>query len=474
MTALNEHNFLERLMPHLQQRNGPKRQACPDSTALSAFTENRLGGSERDAVATHLTQCSSCAELHDRLVGFSKATTAAQDPEWENTEKRLAIWMGGFLDAHASARESADRTRAASSAKEWGWWPSWKFQWALSGIAALALIAGATFLLKSKLPWRAEEQQAAAQKSRPGETPTTQPAAETKVVASAEKAVTGDQAGPGGQPAAVASKTSDGTAGARRNILDSGERKIPLEVGEQKSELAGTPPASPQAEPQPHSEPSQVAHADIPADRPATQAAPPASHGPTSGPATRATGATASGKPSVELATQPVAGTQSASGIQQGQTTAASSAPAKGGAHSAANAMARPAMVHPSIYRFAADTRLWIKLDAVNRQSDGSFTFQGSLLEPVTEAGGALLRRGTQVVGSGTLNQGKTSLVVGQIVIGADRYNLKGASGGTNAPGPGAGPAVEFEAGKVLEMFLDSTSVYEKTPQAKEQLQAPN
>jgi len=122
---------------------------------------------------------------------------------------------------------------------------------------------------------------------------------------------------------------------------------------------------------------------------------------------------------------------------------------------------AMPAMVHPAIYRIAADTRLWIKLNTINRQPDGNFTFQGSLLEPVTETGGALLGRGAEIIGSGIVSQGKTSLVVAQIVVGGDRYSLKGASGVANAQGPGAGPAVEFEAGKILEMFVASPSIYE-------------
>ncbi|MFZ0794849.1 MAG: hypothetical protein WAM65_13835, partial [Candidatus Korobacteraceae bacterium] len=217
MTTLNEHNFLERLMPHLQQRNGLERQTCPDSMTLAAFMENQLGASDRDAIAMHLTQCSACAELHDRLVGFSKATAAAQDPEWENTEKRLAIWMSGFLDAHASARRSADRAPAGNSAKERNWWRSVKFQWALSGVAVLALIAGAAFLLKPALSWHKEQPQIATQKNRAVETPTTPTATETSTEATAEKPATTEQVRPNA-PAAGASKTPEVTAEARRNI----------------------------------------------------------------------------------------------------------------------------------------------------------------------------------------------------------------------------------------------------------------
>lgn len=459
-------------MPHLQRDNGPKRQPCPDSTTLSAFMENQLGGSDRDAIAAHMARCSECAELHDRLVRFSKASAAMQDPEWENTEKRLAIWMTGFLDAHAGARQLADRTPTGNSAKRWNGWHSGKLQLAMSGVAALALLVGAAILFKPAL--HKEEAQVAAHRNLPVENPTTPPAVETKPETAAEKPATTQQAVPS---APGASKQPDVTVEARPNIHDSATQGISQQAAHQQPEHAVNSSATPPAEPPPQREQSEIAHADISAPGPEVHgmlpmpSRVPASHGSTSRPANRATGVhAASGNPSVELATQPVAGTTPASGIQ-GQTTAASSPPVKLRAPSG-TAMATPAMVYPSIYRIAADTRFWIKLNAVNHQPDGSFTFQGSLLEPVTETGGALLRRGTQVVGSGVVSQGKTSLLVTQIVVGAHRYSLKGASG-ANARGPGAGPAVEFEAGKVLEMFLDSASVYEKAADGSES-QAPN
>ncbi len=279
-------------MPHLQQRNGLERQTCPDSMTLAAFMENQLGASDRDAIAMHLTQCSACAELHDRLVGFSKATAAAQDPEWENTEKRLAIWMSGFLDAHASARRSADRAPAGNSAKERNWWRSVKFQWALSGVAVLALTAGAAFLLKPALSWHKEQPQIATQKNRAVETPTTPTATETSTEATAEKPATTEQVRPNA-PAAGASKTPEVTAEARRNIRDSGYSGDFAASRPPATEQAVSASATPLAQLQPKH--SQVAQADIAADRPTTHAAhptissaTPAWHSSTSSPASRA------------------------------------------------------------------------------------------------------------------------------------------------------------------------------------------
>ena len=104
----------------------------------------------------------------------------------------------------------------------------------------------------------------------------------------------------------------------------------------------------------------------------------------------------------------------------------------------------------------------------VNHQPDGSFTFRGSLLQPVSEAGGVPLDRGAEVLGIGEVNQGKTSLLVQELIVRQNHYKLKGAAGPADGRGPGAGPTVQFEAGKVLEMFVTAASIYEKLPAADE------
>jgi hypothetical protein len=117
---------------------------------------------------------------------------------------------------------------------------------------------------------------------------------------------------------------------------------------------------------------------------------------------------------------------------------------------------------HPAHFRLEAGTRLWIRLNSVNRQPDGGFTFQGSLLLPVNRANEVLLDRGTEVNGSGSLSQGRTSLFITDLVVQGTRYVLSRTTGSTHAQPPGRGEAVQFDSGQILEMWLASASNYEK------------
>jgi hypothetical protein len=493
MTTWNEHNFLERLMPHLQHGDGSKRQTCPDSTTLSAFMENQLGGADRDAIAAHLAQCSECAELHDRLVSFAKATVVARDSEWENTEKRLAIWMSGFLDAHLTARQSADRTPAENSAKRWNWWHSWKFQWALSAVAALALVAGAALLLKPTLPWPTKEKQVAVQANLPAENPTTLPTGQTKTETAPEKAAATQQLGPiesstaGREPPAMTAEAQQA-----RSIHNLAGQGISNESSRRQPEQAMNSRATSSAGTVSQHEESAIARAETPPSAPPNVTAL-ATRGPAlaTAPPVSANSRTTSSQqtPSVQLATEPLAAPGSSTGplaSAQPRSLPAGTTPSGSAA------------VHPASYRIEANTRLWIKVNSVNRQPDGSYTFRGALLEPVKQAGVVLLDQGSEIIGSGTVSQGKTSLLIAELVVGGTHYKLKNASSSVNAPAASAGsvrkssgaaggfvsgsagkrssgarnalppgtsgPAVEFDAGRVLETFLASDSVYEKAP----------
>ena len=114
---------------------------------------------------------------------------------------------------------------------------------------------------------------------------------------------------------------------------------------------------------------------------------------------------------------------------------------------------------------FETGTRVWIRLNSVNRQPDGSFTFKGSLHLPVQEANGLLLDRGTEINGSGTVSGGETSVFITDFVLHGTRYTLKGASG-TGRAAPGVGKAIEFNGGQILEMWFSSDSIYEEAPGA--------
>jgi hypothetical protein len=119
----------------------------------------------------------------------------------------------------------------------------------------------------------------------------------------------------------------------------------------------------------------------------------------------------------------------------------------------------------PSQLQFEAGVRLVISLNSITRRPDGSFTFRGTLLLPVTLTGAVSLDPSTKLFGSGAAN-GRTASVTGFTVNG-ENYELLAANGSSKQPG--SGPAVQLDPGKVLEMWFTSASVYEKTTGARTQ-----
>jgi hypothetical protein len=109
---------------------------------------------------------------------------------------------------------------------------------------------------------------------------------------------------------------------------------------------------------------------------------------------------------------------------------------------------------------FEAGVRLWIRVTAISRKPDGSFTFQGSLLQAVTLAKTNQLDQGTELAGSGTVNNGHVTVLLAGFTVGGANYALDRASGSNRRPG--TGPAVELVPGKLFEVWLASSSVYRK------------
>ena len=447
-------------MPHLQNRNNSKGSTCPDSTALSAFMENQLSGSDRDAIAAHLAQCPKCAEVHDRLISFSKVTTAEPDPEWENAEKRLAIWMSGFLDAHSVARQAAraKQNDAWNATNTWNWIRLWKLQWALAAVAVVVLVGGAALLFRPALPWHGQVKEAATQMPTPPMS-TTGVTAQGTAPAPPEKPLLTPETIAEGTPPESKGPEKTGTHSGQ-HVAHNPANQGPLTEGDrQQAENSGKTPPS-------EGPKSFIARGEAPPPAPANSTAPK----PNSAAASKET------HPSMELAREPVEGPPSPSRKTAGTTATVAA------------------------YHIDADTRLWIKLSSVNRQPDGSFTFRGSLLEPVKQGGTVLLAQGSEVIGSGRVSEGKTSLLIAELVVGGTHYTLKSTGGASNAPAagggsaqmhpssaigfhaggtstvkapsgalstntPGSGPAVNFAGGTVLETWLASPSIYEKAPE---------
>ncbi len=119
---------------------------------------------------------------------------------------------------------------------------------------------------------------------------------------------------------------------------------------------------------------------------------------------------------------------------------------------------------HRPQLRLESGARLWIRVTAFNRKPDGSFTFRGTLLQPVDLANENQLDQGTEVAGSGTVNDGHVTVLVNAFTVGGANYTLlqRNASGSNKRSGTGL--AVELDPGKLLEVWLASSSVYRKTP----------
>jgi hypothetical protein len=114
--------------------------------------------------------------------------------------------------------------------------------------------------------------------------------------------------------------------------------------------------------------------------------------------------------------------------------------------------------------RLQTGVRLWIRVTSINRKPDGSFTFRGTLLQAVDLANANQLDQGTELAGSGTVNNGHvTVLLTGFTVGGANYALLQDDASGSNRR-PGTGLAVELDPGKLLEVWLASSPVYRKTP----------
>ena len=116
----------------------------------------------------------------------------------------------------------------------------------------------------------------------------------------------------------------------------------------------------------------------------------------------------------------------------------------------------------PASLHLASGARLWLALDSFTFQTDSRVVFRGSLLLPLNSAGSSALDHGTEVSGFVTSNQGQTSVLLSEIVIRGSHYKLKSQAGAGNARTSGSGGAVQFDSGKVLEMWVSSDSIYER------------
>jgi hypothetical protein len=119
---------------------------------------------------------------------------------------------------------------------------------------------------------------------------------------------------------------------------------------------------------------------------------------------------------------------------------------------------------HRPQLRLESGVRLWIRVTSINRKPDESFTFRGTLLQPVDLANTNRLDPGTEVAGTGTVNNGHVTVLLTAFIVGGANYALRQDDASGSNRSPGTGLAVELDPGKLLEVWLAAASVYRKTP----------
>lgn len=427
MTSWNEDNFLERLMPILRRNAGAEENSCPDAETLYTVMEGDASGPLREAIVEHVMQCPACAELHSRLLNFNKGSLPEREGEWKEAQKRLDNWLAEFLSSDAVASRPLEQAKACGPVL---WWkgisraaPPWKMRWAF-GVAAVFVLVIAGVLIVRRKSALTPQVQIAARTTVPQE-PTTNPAPAQELVErpNSERRI--------GQESKAAMHTAPSTA----NVLTA-----------KAQDSGGLRKAGGLREPQ--------AASSLP------------SSGASSTPPTQTAEAYTPSLPNVRQSSSISSRIRSSVPAKAPSMLSTTLAPRPSAPASSVESHVGPKVVteHPAYLRFEAGTRLWIRLNSVKRQPDGSFTFQGSLLLPVNRANEVLIDRGTEVNGSGSVIQGRTSLFITELVVQGARYILSGATGATDARPPGTGGAVQFDAGQVLEMWLASASTYEKAP----------
>lgn len=444
-------------MPQLRRELSGSTGACPDAATVLAVIGGEASDWLRDAYAQHLAQCPACLELDGRLRNFDRPVLVKDEAEWKQTEKRLDNWLNAHLQSGAAASRRAAEERASRP----GFWESiwrpglaWKISWALGLVALFAI--GAGVYVKSRRPVPPQEAKAPAL-ATPAAAPEIQLPAENSHPKSEAPMSTEPQMASAPQPPSQVKPrpTPVETATATSNPSPSEPQKqAALEPPARKhrdvdkDQKAAIDKAWQRASPQEQATTARETAKASPLGEPAPE------------PQLRASATPHSGRPA---ATTP--GSRSSGASPNGARTVALPPSAVPNAGRPPSAMVAPNL--PVSLHLDAGVRLWIVLASVNRQADGSFSFRGSLLLPLNTAGSSPLARDTEVSGGGTVAEGRTSLLISEIVIQGSRYKLKPSADSGHAQTTGSGGVVPFDSGKVFEMWLSSESTYEREPVAE-------
>jgi hypothetical protein len=424
MNPWSEENFLERLTPQLRRENHAQMGSCPDSETLVAFTEGQVPPFLRDAVTAHLRQCRECSEAYARLVNFAQETVPEQDSEWVNAEKRLKNWIDPFLLSRAANSKTPTggvHVLRGNDAPKASWW---RLLPAVGIAAVFLVVAGVFFARHGRLSSTAVQ---VVTRQAPPPIVNSAPAPTVNTPEYERESAT---------PANPTRKTS---SQIRKNSAPIVRKST--EPGIDSRHHSSQPEISQPENLQPPPSPANIPNRDQ-------------------------SSVTAQGRvpPGQSSNDRILSIPESASLIPSGPEAAAPAAEHASRPALSAKAgtrITKPAG-HPERFRFQAGTQLWIRVVAINRQSDGRFEFGGTLLQPVSDAGGALLDQGAEVTGSGSVKETVTTVSVRGFIAGGVHYVLPAGTGISNEQSPGTGKAVQFSKGQILQMWVSSETVYEK------------
>jgi len=422
-TAWTEENFLERMTHSARRAAG----SCPEPQTMDAYVQGAASGFVGGAVERHIAECSDCAELRDRLVKFGGAGTGAADmvveQEWVNAEKRLQIQTEAFLRRATKAGARGLRPADSGAAAERGFrFVFWRTEWAAAALVAVLVSAGIYVARRGGAI-----------------TPQTSNVAQNPETAA---------------PSVSAQKSPDASVLPPMAVANHDARGDVLNPAAESSTIVTTTRVAAAASSKSNSStsPKSAAGAD-------TEVAANSNQVNTTAPLTTAAGETNAA--SASNGARPVV-TSPGTASELTSVSSKSSHNAAGRVATQASGARRAAL--PSAILLDAGTRVWIVFRSVARDPDGSFTFQGSLLEPIARSGVEVVAKDTEIDGAGKVAGGKTSLYIQGIVIRGAHYALKGASGAASSKAnAGQAVGVAFDAGQVQEMWLSGASVYERT-----------
>ncbi len=449
MNDWSEDNFLEQLMPSMRPETGAHPHPCPDAETLCSVAQAEASLWLCEAVAEHLLKCSACAGVHRRLLDFDQAKLPHREAEWRETGKRLDNWMAIFLRSQASAAKAVVQKRSARSVAprndlsklvRWG-----KMRWAL-GVAAVFLLAATAYVMRHGSATLTQAP-LVARVSPPAQQPGVAESERTPL----EKSATNELQEPGPETANQ-SGHSEQTLPPSAKILTGKTTPPHPKAGITPRESIAPAPSlakpAPGPEKAPPASPAQASQTplSVPAPPPSKSGVPNSDSNPSAPPSSRR-----------DISPAPSARETLARSSQAKPPSAVEQSPAE----------------VPAAILLESGTRLWIVLKSVSHQLDGGFQFEGTLLLPVKQGGKVILDRDTEISGSGLQKGSRTSLLVSQIVVRGAHYLVAGKEAAINAQTPGTGSALKFNSGQVLEMWLQSASVYRRVPAGTGRPQSP-